>query len=219
MSCSSLESSGLAAGAPDERVPLLGPAAAGRAAHECVGGAGRAGLGAGAPHVSRERCGRAASRQDPPWSSVSSCRLHSISVSACLHQVSLRPWGEDWRCVGHDVVQARAGKDTFHALYYKDGIHPSAVGTFLESCVITSVISGMLQTPLMRAVAAHRHVFLATLGRGMYAVYHMLAEYPLHSRRAVICVSRRSAAQAARQTDCKQTSWASAPTGDTCCKA
>ena len=35
-----------------------------------------------------------------------------------------------------------AGRESFHALYYKDGVHPSAVGTYLESCVIASVISG-----------------------------------------------------------------------------
>lgn len=35
-----------------------------------------------------------------------------------------------------------AGRESFHALYYKDGIHPSAIGTYLESCVMSSVISG-----------------------------------------------------------------------------
>ena len=35
-----------------------------------------------------------------------------------------------------------AGRESFHALYYKDGVHPSALGTYLESCVMSSVISG-----------------------------------------------------------------------------
>ena len=55
--------------------------------------------------------------------------------------------GPGWKLMmGNKIVQVRAGKDTFHALYYKDGIHPSAVGTYLESCVITSVISGVPYT-------------------------------------------------------------------------
>ena len=39
-----------------------------------------------------------------------------------------------------------AGRESFHALYYKDGVHPSAIGTYLESCVMSSVISGREHT-------------------------------------------------------------------------
>ncbi len=40
------------------------------------------------------------------------------------------------------ITNLPAGRESFHALYYKDGVHPSAVGTYLESCVMSSVISG-----------------------------------------------------------------------------
>ena len=48
-----------------------------------------------------------------------------------------------------------AGQESFHALYYKDGIHPSAVGTYLESCVMSSVISGEDWSSPMRNSPLH----------------------------------------------------------------
>ena len=41
------------------------------------------------------------------------------------------------------VIAGIAGKESFHALYFKDGIHPSKFGTYLEACVIASSLSGL----------------------------------------------------------------------------
>ncbi|EIE27587.1 hypothetical protein COCSUDRAFT_52214 [Coccomyxa subellipsoidea C-169] len=75
-----------------------------------------------------------------------------LSLAARIHEEhnissSIAPAGLAWQHIhtlqhGRNAVKLPAGKDTFFAMYAKDGIHPSPFGTYLEACIVANTITG-----------------------------------------------------------------------------